>query len=209
MKLAVMAILAAATAAPCSNPTDGGGWVSLFDGETLKGWRQVNGTATFLVDNGTILGTTKKGSPNSFLCTKRLYGDFELEFDVKLDARLNSGVQIRSESYKEYRDSRVHGYQVEIAANGSAGYIYDEARRGWLSKNRENKGQFKPDDWNHYRIVCRGDSLRSWVNGTLCADVTDGMTNKGFIGLQVHSFGDGPPAWVRWRNLRIREVSAD
>ena len=53
---------------------------SIFDGKTLEGWTQKNGTATYVVKDGTILGTTKEGSPNSFLCSNKLYGNFELQF---------------------------------------------------------------------------------------------------------------------------------
>ena len=70
------------------------GWVSLFDGKTLEGWTQKNGTATYRVQDGAIYGRTAKGSPNSFLCSNKEFGDFELEFEVKLfDAALNSGVR--------------------------------------------------------------------------------------------------------------------
>jgi len=185
------------------------GWVPLFDGETLKGWKQINGKAKYVVDNGTILGTTAKGSPNSFLCTVKHYSDFELEFEVKVDPRLNSGVQFRSNSSKEYRNGRVHGYQVEIATH-NAGRIYDEARRGrWLDKDYTDKKArtaFKRNEWNKYRVVCRGDSIKTWVNDVPVADVTDAMTRSGFIGLQVHSFRGKTPASVRWRNIRIREL---
>lgn len=185
-----------------------GGWVSLFDGKSLEGWTQLNGTATYRAIDGTIEGTTVKGSPNSFLCTDKLYSDFELEFEVKVDDRLNSGVQIRSNSLAEYKNRRVHGYQVEIAINGTAGFIYDEARRGWLSAEREDPAKnaaFKPGEWNRYRVLCQGDSIKTWVNGVAIADVTDSMTHTGFIGLQVHSFGGDTPASVAWREIRIRE----
>ena len=72
------------------------GWVSLFDGKTLDGWTQLNGTASYKVEDGAIVGRTAVGSPNSFLCSNKTFGDFELEFDVKVDTGLNSGVQIRS-----------------------------------------------------------------------------------------------------------------
>ena len=75
-------------------------WAALFDGKTLNGWIQKNGTAKYVVKEGTIEGTTNTGSPNSFLCTEKLYGDFELEFEVKVHDRLNSGVQIRSQTKK-------------------------------------------------------------------------------------------------------------
>ena len=38
---------------------------SIFDGKTLNGWSQKNGTAFYVVKDGAILGTTKEGSPNS------------------------------------------------------------------------------------------------------------------------------------------------
>ena len=46
-------------------------FVSIFDGKTLEGWTQRNGTATYEVKDETIVGTTKKGSPNSFLCSNK------------------------------------------------------------------------------------------------------------------------------------------
>ncbi len=187
-------------------------WVDLFDGKTLAGWTQKNGTAKYEVKDGTILGTTVKGSPNSFLCTEKLYGDFALDFEVNVDSRLNSGVQIRSNSYKEYNNRRVHGYQVEIAINGTAGYIYDEARRGWLSKNRKDpaaNAAFKDGQWNKYNVVCKGDSIKTWVNGVPVANVVDAVTKLGFIGLQVHGFGGETPATVQWRNIRIKGRAID
>ena len=72
----------------------GEGWTDLFNGKDLSGFTQRNGTATYKVVDGAIVGTTAKGSPNSFLCTGRKYGDFELVFEVKCHNRLNSGVQI-------------------------------------------------------------------------------------------------------------------
>jgi len=187
------------------------GWESLFDGKTLKGWKQKNGTGKYEVVDGTIKGTTVEGSPNSFLCS-RPYTDFELELEVLLDPRLNSGVQVRSNSMPEYRDGRVHGYQVEMAVNGTAGRIYDEARRArWLDEDRSDpaaKAAFKDGEWNKFRIVCIGDHIRTWVNGIPVADVTDSMTRKGFIGLQVHSFRGDTPAWVQWRNIRIKKIKS-
>jgi type 1 glutamine amidotransferase len=186
------------------------GWVSLFDGKTLDGWVQINGTARYEVKDGTILGTTVEGSPNSFLCTRKHYSDFDLEFEVKVDSRLNSGVQIRSNSLPQYRNGRVHGYQVEISTNGNAGFIYDEARRGWLSKDRSDekaRKAFKEDQWNRFRVLCVNDTIKTWVNGVPAANVVDSMTPTGFIGLQVHGFKSDTPASVQWRNIRIRELA--
>ncbi len=191
---------------------DAAGFAPIFDGATLAGWEQKNGTAEYRVEDGCIAGRTKEGSPNSFLCTKKLYTDFELFFDVKVDSRLNSGCQIRSNSLPGYQNGRVHGYQVEIATGTTAGLIYDEARRGrWLSEKRGDEratAAFKDGDWNTFRVVCTGDTILTWVNGVPVAAVSDAMTKTGFLGLQVHSFQGSPPAEVRWRNLRLRELNA-
>lgn len=192
---------------------DDAGWVSLFDGQTLAGWTQKNGTATYRVEDGAIVGTTSAGSPNSFLCTDKDYGDFELTFEVKVDDRLNSGVQIRSRSVPEYQDGRVHGPQVEIAVGGVAGRIYGEALgTNWLSDEGDAaaRAAFKSGAWNHYRVRAVGRTIETWVNGVPTAALVDDKTNmlRGFIGLQVHAIGAGEgPCEVRWRNLRVRELA--
>jgi hypothetical protein len=200
-------LLSCALAAPLSAQD---GWTDLFDGKSLAGWTQKNGTATYEVVDGTIVGTTVKGSPNSFLCSDRFYGDFELEFDVKLfDDQLNSGVQIRSHSIPVHNKGRVHGYQVEISTNGHAGFVYDEARRGWLSMDRDapqRRAAFKNGEWNHYRVICLGPSIRTWVNGVQIANIHDDWSPTGFLGLQVHGVGGDPKYRVAWRNLRLREL---
>jgi hypothetical protein len=77
-------------------------WISLFDGDTLKGWSDHSGHATYRVEDGTIVEQAVKESPNSFLCTEREFSDFILEFEVYLDDdELNSGVQFRSQIAKQ------------------------------------------------------------------------------------------------------------
>jgi hypothetical protein len=187
------------------------GWVSLFNGKDLEGWEQINGLAKYEAKDGAIVGTSVPNSPNSFLCTKKHYSDFELEFEVKVDRELNSGVQIRSHSLKEYQKGRVHGYQVEIAIGGFSGGIYDEARRGKFLNAQgptdEVRKLLKENEWNRYRVVCRGDSIQTWVNGVKVTDLKDNMTRSGFIGLQVHGVGKrADPLKVQWRNLRLLEL---
>ena len=90
-------------------------YVAQFDGATLNGWVQRGGKALYKVESGSIVGTCVRGTPNSFLCTKRTYANFILELEFKVNSKLNSGVQIRSSSIPQYSKGRVHGYQVEIA----------------------------------------------------------------------------------------------
>jgi hypothetical protein len=206
-------------------------WVDLFDGKTLKGWTVQSGTAAYKAEDGMIIGTAVLGSKNTFLCTEKEYADFILEFEVKDDLELNSGVQIRSqvadkeivmkiarngkEIERRFPPGRVNGYQVEISDQGkeNSGNIYDEARRGVFLDDFTNKPQarsaFRFGEWNKFRVECRRDSIKTWVNGVACADIKDSMTPRGLIGLQVHEV----PAnkfkayQVRFRNLRIQELN--
>lgn len=187
------------------------GFTSLFNGKDLTGWSKLGGKATFHVENGEIVGTTQFNTPNTFLTTNQHYSDFDLRFEVKLDNdELNSGCQIRSNSTSNYRNGSVHGYQCEIESRyGEAGFIYDESRRGWLSKDRSGdvkKAAYKKGQWNDYRILCQGDSIQTWVNGVAIANVTDSLTSNGFIGLQVHHVFNKEPLKVRWRNIRLKEL---
>lgn len=225
-RLTILAL--AATLALCG--AEKGKWVKLFDGKTLNGWEVHSGTAAYKVEKGAIVGTAVLGSPNTFLCTQQEYGDFILEFEVLVDNELNSGVQVRSHFAKQpmvfkledqgkrierkIPADRVYGYQVEIAAQPStnSGNVYDEARRARFLDDFTNKPAartaFKNGKWNKYRVECRGDSIKSWVNGIAAADFKDSMDLRGIIGLQVHQVPKDKfkPYQVRWRNLRIKEL---
>lgn len=181
----------------------------IFDGHTLNGWVQRGGRATYAVEDGVIVGTTKPNQPNSFLCTEREYENFTLELEFKVDPALNSGIQIRSESRPDVKDGRVHGYQVEIdpSTRGWTGGVYDEGRRGWLadlSQNESARRVFRQGEWNHLRIEAVGDSIQTWINDVPAAVLEDGMTRRGFIALQVHGVGaNAEPLQVRWRNILV------
>ncbi|MBX3415689.1 MAG: DUF1080 domain-containing protein [Pirellulales bacterium] len=196
----------------------GNGWMNLFNGKDLQGWTQRNGTATYRVEGDEIVGKTTEGSPNSFLCTDKLYGDFELTFDVKVDPALNSGVQIRSTTADGDPQGRVNGPQVEIeSANDEgalAGYVYGEAAGGWMTPEDKlvRHKHFKNNDWNSYRVLAQGPEIKVWINGGLVSDLKHDEKfeshPKGFIGLQVHGIGVGTgPYEVRWRNLKLREIN--
>lgn len=206
---------------------------ALFNGKNLKGWVKRGGKAVYAVEGDTIVGTSVHGTPNTFLCTEKDYTDFILEVDLKVDDGLNSGIQIRSNAFdetkhieitdqegnkvkKEIPADRVHGYQVEIDTSErswSCG-IYDEARRGWLydlegPEHKEAREAFKHNAWNHYKIHCQGDSIKTWINGVPAADLKDDMTAKGFIALQVHNIPNKQLAGtkVRWKNIMLTDLS--
>jgi len=200
------------------------GWTSLFDGKTTAGWVQMNGTVTYAVEDGAIIGTSLKGkSPMSFLCTEKQYTDFELEFDVNVfDRALNSGVQIRSlpkVSKKEgVKYGPIAGPQVEISAGKKpgrtrSGFIYGQGWKGWLTAKEDliNHNLYKFGEWNHFRVVAKGDNVITFINGTQVTDTTipaerQKTHSKGHIGLQVHGVKNAlSPYRVAWKNIRIKE----
>jgi Domain of Unknown Function (DUF1080) len=170
----------------------------LFDGKTLNGWKIVAGAAPYAVENNMIVGTMKAGSPNSFLITEKEYGDFVLELDVKLEGtETNSGVQTRShyDAAGNNGKGKVFGRQMEIDPTPRAwtGGIYDEARRLWLyplETNPAAKLAYKTEEFNHYKIECIGNEMKTWVNGVPASYLIDTLDQAGFIGLQVHGLGN-------------------
>jgi hypothetical protein len=203
--------------------------VEIFNGKDLKGWTKRGGKATYAVENGEIVGRSVPNTSNTFLCTERDYGDFILELDFKIDPTdFNSGVQIRSHSRPEGDEQRVYGYQVEIDTNKDrawTGGIYFEGgskgkngmwirQAGWLddlTKNEAARKQRRLGEWNHFKIIAKGNRIQTWLNGVPAADFTDkdekAFSPKGFIALQVHGVGGlKETKEVRFKNIKLTTV---
>jgi len=190
---------------------------TLFDGKTLKGWKRLAGTADYKVEDGQIVGTTVLNSGNTFLVTEKEYGDFILELDTKIESnQSNSGVQTRSHYDPAGHEGKgkVYGRQFEIDPSDRkwAGGIYDEGRRDWLyplDLNAKAKEAFKVGEFNHIRIECIGNEMKTWVNGVPAADVVDTVDRKGFIALQVHAVTEEKQAGkkVYFKNFNLQTTN--
>ncbi len=207
-------------------PRDEEGWISLFDGETLDGWVQMNGYHQYTVENGAIIGRTAAGSLNSFLCSKAQFGDFILEADVMVDTITNQGIQFRSSArpvtekdHPNFRAGRVWGPQVEIRQKMGEGVIttgvlYGEALgTGWLSsedKLKDSHDYFINKGWNRIRLIADGPRMQTFVNGHQVEDLTNEEVYKthpkGFIALQVHGIEGERQFTMVWRNIRVRPL---
>ena len=211
---AVLLLSLSATHIAAQPPRSSEGWTTLFDGKTLNGWKVLAGSAKYDVEGDAIVGTTVAKSRNTFLVTEKLYGDFILELEVKLqDTTINSGIQFRSQYDPAKNDGQglVYGYQFELDPSSRrwTGGVYDEARRGWLYPGTLNmlpEGSFKAGVYNKVRIECIGNEIKTWINDRPAAYVIDDMDSKGFIALQVHSVNSdemvGKKIW--WKNIRIK-----
>lgn len=182
-------------------------WTNLFNGKNLDGWEIKQGSAEYKVDGNEIIGYSKLGTESTYLCTKKAYGDFILEVDVKMEVGLNSGIQFRSNSHQ---NGKVYGYQAEIDASDRkwSGGIFDQSRRGWVypvTMNEPGREAFKNGAWNSYRIEAIGNTIRTWVNGVQVTNLVDDMTSEGFVAFQIHKIKNKKQEGlnVRWRGARI------
>ena len=190
------------------------GWKNLFDGKSFAGWKKLAGTAEYKIEDGAIVGITVPSSPNTFLVTEEEYGDFIVEMEVKLeDSTINSGVQFKSQYDPAGRGGKgiVYGYQFELDPSSRkwTGGIYDEARRGWLyplTFNTKGQDAFRHGVYNKIRIESIGNTIKTWVNGTLTGYLVDTLSEEGFIALQVHSVNKPEQVGKKmyWKNIRIK-----
>ena len=201
------------------------GFIALFNGKDLTGWKKVGGTASFEVKDGAIRGFGKNIKGNTFLRTEEEFGDFVYTFQFKvIDKNGNSGCMFRGLQKDGKPDGRVTGYQCEHdnfknGKRANTAGIYDEARRGWLfphakataaeKKAFTDQGNriFKWDDWNTIVIKCQDNRLQTWLNGEKRADFTDtdekNTTLKGFFAFQVHGGASGD---LLWKNVYLKKL---
>jgi hypothetical protein len=161
-----------------------------------------------------------------FLVDPRLNSGVQIRsecFDHETELKDKNGAPLKNAKGEVIKvdAGRVHGYQVEIDPSNRkwTGAIYDERRRLWvipnhtggLDKNPAAQNAFKQGEWNHFRIEAIGPRIRTWINGVPADDLTDDLTPKGFIGLQVHQVGDDEKKLglqVKFRNVRIQDLDS-
>jgi hypothetical protein len=203
------------------------GEVSLFNGRDLTGWEGAPGW--WYVEDGALTSESTAEKP----CKKCNYlvwkgsepADFELSLDFKLSEKGNSGVQIRSERRPEWD---TFGYQADMTGDGKLiGFVYHHKRgliagRGQdvviapdgtkeikeLGNPDELLKAYRKEDWNRYRILCRGREIKLFVNDVLMCRFEDRggehAAQKGIIALQMHP---GPPMKVQFKNITLKDLS--
>jgi hypothetical protein len=200
-RLAITSLLLAA----CSPRAGGGhpsdGWLPLFDGQTLAGWRASESPATFRVENGTIVVR----GPRAHLfyegpVLEHAFEDFELRADVLTRPGANSGIYIRTAFQPADWPSR--GYEVQVNNSHT-----DWRRTGSLYGVRDVREAVPDDAWFTVRVLVRGRRVQVWVNDRQTVDYTepaDAATRLtgGTIALQGHD----PGSEVRYRNIMVRTL---
>ncbi|MSU80369.1 MAG: DUF1080 domain-containing protein [Gemmataceae bacterium] len=178
---------------------------ALFNGKDLAGFEgQIE--KFWSVKDGAIVGTTApKGiNYNTFLCSKKVFKDFEMQFQVKMTKSGNSGIQIRS----KIADTKVFAVAGPQCDMGGPywGSLYGE-RFGGMMKAADGKlvGKIlKVEDFNDYSIKCVGKRVTIKLNGTTTVDEDFAkMPDEGIVAFQIHS---GPSMEVIFRNIRFVEL---
>ena len=186
----------------------------LFDGESFNGWE--GNLDVFRIEEGAIIAGNAQASlaHNEFLCTKKIFRDFELRLEAKLvGPGNNAGIQFRSSRIPN--DPEVRGYQCDMGAAGDMGniwgWLYDESRRNKFlaqSNLKNPEKYFREGDWNKFVIRCQGPRIQIWRNGKQTVDYLERdeeISRHGIIGLQIHG---GPPSEASYRKIRIRTLTS-
>jgi hypothetical protein len=209
------------------------GFVSLFDGKTLKGWHVSSKTGhgsggKWVVEGGAIVGSQDKPGNGGILITDKQYGNFEIALEMKNDFGPDSGLFLRSTE-----DGRAYQAMIDYHKDGNLMGIYGEGLQNgpnvrnftFLDKvtrikkvdapfplpvSPEKWPEFwKHGEWNELRARITGNppTITTWIKGVKFMEFTDKAKRhpaKGGIALQVHGGGDYTKQFVRYRKIRIK-----
>jgi hypothetical protein len=213
------------------------GFLPLFDGKTLRGWHVSDKTGhgtggRWVVEQGAIVGSQDKPGNGGILVTDQAYGDFEVALEMRNDFGPDSGLFLRStekgEAYQAMIDYHARGNLMGIYGEGLSGHIAASnfAFRDLVTDIAPVHGPYplpvKPEAWPAFwkhgvwnelraRIVGNPPHITTWINGTKWMEWTDTekrLADTGGIAVQVHGGGDFTKQFVRYRNLRVKELTS-
>ena len=207
--LFVPACCGTARAEAPADPNDESGFIALFDGKSLDGWRASEHRDSCRVENGEIV---VGGGERSHLfydgpVANHDFKNFELRLEVMTEPKANSGVYFHT-AFQEGTATVTAGRQVEIdrVLGHHTGGIYGDGR-GWVAwPAPEYETVIRPTDWNDMLIRVEGNRYVVILNGIQVLDFTypSPVAEEGVIALQLHSGGQGR---MRFKDLYVRDLS--
>jgi arylsulfatase A-like enzyme len=193
------------------------GFESLYNGKDLDNWTARGGQCKFEARGEAIVGTCVKGSPSTYLSTKKDdYTDFVFSAELKWMVDGNTGIMFRAASKpggKQKGAETIFGPQAEMEAFSKKRYwsggIYGQSAGGWiypmwLDAHEKVRQSMKEGDWNRITIEAKGDTVRTWLNGIPAAHWKTDDYKEGFFSLQIHA---GQKGEVHFRNIKIKELA--
>jgi 3-keto-disaccharide hydrolase len=207
MKIRALVLVLCLTAAATGQPPTEDGWVPLFNGKDLSGWKR-NGDEKWVVEHGTIL-CASTANKYGYLTTEKSYRDFTLRLKFKGEAGGNSGVFVHSRiiGIDPEHGPDIEGMQVEVDPNVGkhTGGLYESGGRGWVAMPTPDGEQaLHPGNWNDLEVSVRGAHIITHLNGVRIVDYNDPSPKftDGVIGLQIHTGGG---VKMRWKEIYIKE----
>jgi hypothetical protein len=214
--LAGLALVVFAACSPADDKSEG--WVKLFNGKDLTGWRafvdpkkQVEPDQVWSVKGGVLVC---QGVPYGYVLTEKDYGDYVLRVQWRWGQKAagknrNSGVFVHVSGPDKIWPK---GVEAQLMA-GRAGDIWlvdgfklqvDPARQDpKVSRHyfHLKDGVEKPiGEWNQYEITCDGDKIKLVVNGTLQNEASGAEATRGKILLQSEG------AEIHFRNIELKPL---
>lgn len=170
------------------------GWISLFDGRSLFGWKAAT-EANWAVADGTI--TVYEGTPG-LLCTTIPFGDYILDMEFRFAPGTNSGVFLHTPALP--KDPQKDCYELNIAEPTVS--PFPTGSFVGRQKSTDDAGKAEPDEWHRFEVTLDGDHVVVQLDGQQCLDYTDPMPlRRGLIGLQLNKGA------VAFRNLKLKPLN--
>jgi len=182
------------------------GFVSLFDGETLAGWKTLPGGKWTVVD-GAIVGSQEKTEKrHGLLLSEKEYDNFIVRLKFKA-LEGNSGFYFRAQQIDHVQS--VKGFQAEIDARGrSIGGLYETQGRAWVLRPKQEMVEtyYRAKEWNEMTVTAVEGNVTVEVNGTQTAQLKDDPgVRRGFFGFQLH--GD-QKMHIMFKDIEIKPLDA-
>ena len=191
MQIGIRLALAGLLAVACLPAADDGGWISMFDGQTLNGWKAGDNPESWSVKNGEIVGDGERSHLFYMLHECR---NCEFKAEVKINHGGNSGMYFRAAFGPDWPK----GYEAQVNNTHS-----DWRRTGSLYRFSDIKEQLIPDDtWWTQDVIANGNHIIIKVNDKVVVDYVDEKNTyqEGHLALQQHNKG----SVVEFRNLTMR-----
>lgn len=191
--LAAVLLLLTATVCWADEKKDDDGWIRIFDGETLDGWKASEKPENWTVEDGAITG---RGTRSHLFYMEREFENLEFKADVKINKGGNSGMYFRT----KFGPGWPNGYEAQVNNSGR-----DPKRTGSLYNFVDVREQLVPDDtWWTQHITVNGNRIVIKVNDEVVVDFVDekGTHKKGYVALQQHD----PGTVVQYKNLMVRPL---
>jgi hypothetical protein len=170
------------------------GWISMFNGQNLQGWKSSERPENWKVEDGSIVG---RGDRSHLFWVAQQCGDCEFRATVKINKGGNSGMYFRAQTIEA---GWPKGYEAQVNTSHK-----DPVKTGSLYNIVKNLDQLVPEEtWFTQHIIARGNHIMILVNGKLVVDhIEDQNTyRKGYLALQQHD----PGSVVMYKELMYRSL---